>query len=432
MSTTDRNTPLVAVPVTGELLGDRTVVRLVAEPLVPVVGQTVTHLGLTAGEPTVVGVTTARAVGFPDWPILQHPELTGQALTLAEDLAWARKNVRKGVQKAEHRINGIIDREIGTHPELLPTLLEEFARILDDAGKDAAAKRWFSRARRIETDYSLPVDPDRHRTVFLEFAERGVVGAKDLTAEAKTAVARAGDDPDARTAAYDYLLDLNAERLRGGNPPYAALLTDLTRAGKAAGKTPSTVAAGFLGLVKDTPGLDKAEMPFRTAAAKKLTKRPDLLVALFRYFPGARRVPARDRRRRGQVLRHRPQFRTHGRPARSRPRRLPRLAGRRPRHDRFPGQRHTAELPAPQRVPPSRRDSAHRPGRCRPPGDRRPGTRGRGLGDRRARDDLAAQLLLGSALAAQPTAQRACSCRWPRPGRRRRGRQPRPGRGTRR
>ncbi|WP_297007641.1 hypothetical protein, partial [uncultured Corynebacterium sp.] len=283
MSTTGHSA-LVAVPVTGELLGPRTVVRLVAEPLVPVVGQTVTHLGLTAGDPTTVGVTTAGAVGFPDWPILQHPELTGAALTLAEDLAWARKNARRGVQKAEHRINGIIDREVGTHPELLPTLLEDFARILDDAGKDAAAKRWFSRARRIETDYSLPVDPDRHRTVFLEFAERGVVGAKDLTAEAKAAVARAGDDPDALTAAYDYLLDLNAERLRGGNPPYAALLTDLTRAGKSAGKTPSTVAAEFLGLVKDTPGLDKAEMPFRAAAAKKLKKHPDLLAALFGTF----------------------------------------------------------------------------------------------------------------------------------------------------
>jgi hypothetical protein len=283
MSTTGHSA-LVAVPVTGELLGDRTVVRLAAEPLIPVVGQTVAHLGLTAGAPTTVGTTTARAVGFPEWPILQDPELTGHALSLADDLDWVRKNVRKGVQKAEFRISAIIDREVGTHPELLPTLLEEFSRILDDAGRDAAAKRWFSQARSLETDYSLPVDPDRHRTVFLEFAERGVVGAKDLTAESKAAVARAGEDPDALTAAYTYVLDLNAERLRGGNPPYSALLADLIRAGKAAGKKPDAVAAEFIGLVKDTPGLDKAEMPFRAAAAKKLKKHPDLLAALFGTF----------------------------------------------------------------------------------------------------------------------------------------------------
>ncbi|MCK7643417.1 hypothetical protein JIM95_009790 [Corynebacterium sp. CCM 8835] len=107
-------------------------------------------------------------------------------------------------------------RTHGVGPHLVPPLFEEIARILHDVGNDAAALRFFGRAREIERAHDIPVYPDRHRAVFTEFSSLGIVGARAMTAEAGAAVRRFTDPRDA----FDHLLDLNTARIAAaGQPP---------------------------------------------------------------------------------------------------------------------------------------------------------------------------------------------------------------------
>lgn len=217
----------------------RTVVKLIPEALLEAESLARATVGLEAQGSTPVGRTVQRAVGFPAWPIITDPANARHALNLVGDLEWARRHAANQANKVKKRFDALVGDLTRSAPQFVPTLLEELARIYADAGNDAFARQYFGRAREGERAHDIDVDPVRHETVFLEFADKGIVGAKDLTREAGDAMARF-DDPG---EAFEYVLRLNCSRMRSGKEPYANCARDLPKVGKAAGAAPAEVDA---------------------------------------------------------------------------------------------------------------------------------------------------------------------------------------------
>lgn len=209
----------------------RPIVRLVAEELVTAEELTLGALGVSSECSREVGAVVQRAVGFPAWPIMHDPDNARHALNLVGDLEWARKSARNRPKQVKERFDALTTELTASAPHFVPTLLEELSRIFYEADSDKLARQYFSKAREIERSYDIPVDPDRHQAVFLEFAIAGVVSARDMTIETTAALQRFADPKDA----YEYLFTVNLERVRAGVEPYAYLVRDLRKAGKAAG-----------------------------------------------------------------------------------------------------------------------------------------------------------------------------------------------------
>ncbi len=271
--------PMVAL--SGEYHGT-TVVRLVPETLTQAETLTLEHLGMTVSEQhSQVGKSRPQAIGFPAWPIINDPANAQHALNLVADVEWARKMARSQTRKVWDRFDTLTVTLNNSAPHFVPTLLEELARAFDDAGATKFATRAFSKAREVERSYNLTIDNDRHRQMFLEFARRGVISAKELTAEAASCIRRF-DDP---SKAYAYFLQLNIDRIRAGAAPYAGLPRDLLKIGKLAGKTPCDVGEDLLEEIGTLLGMRHAPTTFLTALSKQLksifAQRPELLVNLF-------------------------------------------------------------------------------------------------------------------------------------------------------
>ncbi|MFZ2238893.1 MAG: hypothetical protein WAV90_05045, partial [Gordonia amarae] len=77
----EHTTPLVARGYTHPGLGDRVVVRLVGEAIVPAEDATLEVLGLQPESSTPVGHVRRRTIGFPAWPIITDPANARHAIT---------------------------------------------------------------------------------------------------------------------------------------------------------------------------------------------------------------------------------------------------------------------------------------------------------------------------------------------------------------
>lgn len=209
----------------------RTIVRLVPETLVEAENLMLTELGVLPRDRTPVGITTSRAIGFPAWVIMTDPDNAARALSLVEELEWARRRAGKKKKQVKDRFDELAIELAESVPHFLPSFLEEGARIFAREEVDSYAKQLFGKAREAEKTHGLEIDAERHRAAFEEFGAMGVVGNKELTAEAKSAMDRYADPADA----FDHVVGINAERCRGGAEPYLNLLKDLRRAGKMAG-----------------------------------------------------------------------------------------------------------------------------------------------------------------------------------------------------
>lgn len=258
------DSPVVALTASSEsLLGERVVVRVISEKLELAERRTHEWLGLTSGDAHTVGAAMVRAVGFPEWPLLQDPENAHHALNLVSDLEWARKQARGGTGKVARRFDELAQTLSQSTPHFIPTLFEELARIFDSVGSQKYAIRYFGKAREAERNYGLDIDAQRHREVFLEFGRRGLVSAKELSLEAARC-ARQFDNPE---DAYRYFLALNVDRVKAGTAPYVLLARDLFKLGRAAGTQSRDVALQFISATVDTPGMRKAPVKFLAALA---------------------------------------------------------------------------------------------------------------------------------------------------------------------
>ena len=278
------STTLHAVTFTNTDAGSGVVVvRLVPEALIPAEEATLQVLGLAPTRSREVGHTTTRSVGFPAWVISTHSADTRQALRLVSDLEWARNTMPK-VAKIEKKFATILTDLGDSAPHFVPTLMEELARIFAAAGgKQAAAKRAFAKAREFERTYDLPVDSWRHRAAATEFAALGIIGAADMTREARAASSRCANPQEA----YKYFLSLCINQICAGGQVYAGMLCDIIRLGKAAGHSAADSGVHLVEGIAGSPALKTVPWQFYKELAEHIrsaaTRKPELYARLFAH-----------------------------------------------------------------------------------------------------------------------------------------------------
>ena len=266
-------------------INDRPLVRLIPEKLNQAETLTLGSLGVSAGASRPVGAAASRAVGFPAWPIINDPDNAHHALNLVGDLEWARRNAQNNAKRVKERFDALVVTLTSSAPHFVPTLLEELARIFYGVGNVQYARQYFGKAREVERAHALPVDNDRHQSVFVEFAVAGVVGARELTAEASAALERSDNPADA----FDYMLNINTERIRAGVAPYAFLPRDLRKIGKAAGLSADDVDDKLFDSILGLKGFDNAPAGFFNSVVTSLSRyartRPDAREILLSSCP---------------------------------------------------------------------------------------------------------------------------------------------------
>lgn len=267
-------------------INDRPLVRLIPEKLNHAETLTLKSLGVSPGASKPVGAAASRAVGFPAWPIINDPDNAHHALNLVGDLEWARRNAQNNAKRVKERFDALVVTLTSSAPHFVPTLLEELARIFYSVGNVKYAKQYFGKARKVERVHALPIDNDRHRSVFVEFAVAGVVGAQELTAEASAALERS-DDPE---EAFDYVLSVNAERMSAGVAPYAFLVRDMRKLGKAAGLSADEADDKLFDSILGLKSFHTAPAGFFTSIVASLGRyastRPDARTILLSGCPG--------------------------------------------------------------------------------------------------------------------------------------------------
>lgn len=165
--------PLAAVTYAHALLPGYSVVRLTPEPLLEAEKAALAVTGLELKEQTHVGHVRRRAVGFPEWPILNDPDNAQHALDLVADLKRLSKRARSKPGAVKTEINTLADKLDASAPHFLPTFLEEAGRIFLEAGNTSYASQMFTKAREVERRHALLIDEERHRDVMMEFAFAG-------------------------------------------------------------------------------------------------------------------------------------------------------------------------------------------------------------------------------------------------------------------
>ena len=250
--------PAQARAYTHPALPGRTVVRLTPDDLAQVEDTALASLGFArTGDPAPIGHTRTRTTGFPEWPILTDPANARHALNLVGDLRRIEKTAGSRPGNAKRSIDELAQMLGGSAPHFLPTFLEEAARIFLRNDNRAYATQYFGKAREAERAHSLPIDEERHRQVFLEFALAGAVSGKELSAEAKTLLERYGAD-----RALDSFLTLNVERVKGGMPPYGGLAADVRRLAQEAGADLLDTQVRLLRQILPSPSVEQSSASF--------------------------------------------------------------------------------------------------------------------------------------------------------------------------
>ena len=253
----ERSFPLAAATYTHPVLAGRPVVRLTPEPLVEAEKATLEVVGLELEEQTHVGHLRRRAVGFPEWPILNDPDNAQVALDLVADLKRLSTRARSKPAAVKTEVNKLADDLDAAAPHFLPTFLEEAGRIFLEAGSTSYASQMFTKAREVERRHALLIDEERHRDVMMEFAFAGAVSAKEFTAESTHLAERL--EP---AEAYERFRALCLERVRGGLTPYSGMKKDLAKLAKAAGLKPADEEAALAALLLRAPSILRANQKF--------------------------------------------------------------------------------------------------------------------------------------------------------------------------
>ncbi|WP_447007790.1 hypothetical protein ACRAKI_15540 [Saccharothrix isguenensis] len=239
-------------------LGGRVVVRLAPAVLGRAEDLACEYLGFD--EPArVEGVGTGRrsALGFPAWALVHDPANAHHALNLVKDIERLARRAKSKAGSAKDGFTALGAMLGRSAPHFLPTFYEQAGRIFLQHGNTSYAASMFGKAREAEEVHDLPVDPERTREVFLEFAFAGALTAKALSAHAK-GLARKHD----ADAAYELFLTLCVERTRGGLPPYTGMPEDLRRLAKGARRDLRAEDARLLRGVLDSSAISRAGTAF--------------------------------------------------------------------------------------------------------------------------------------------------------------------------
>jgi hypothetical protein len=247
-------------------LGDRPVVRLVAEPLARAEDLTLALAGFeleAVSRPIALG--RRRALGFPGWVLLHHPEDAEYALAVVDAMASLARLARAKPGAAKDGYEAIASRLARAVPHVLPTYFEEAGRAFIDAGSATQAGVMFGKAREAERVYALAVDEERRLAVFVEFALAGALTARSLADYAQQ-LSESGDP----AAAYATFRRLCVERTRAGVAPWSEMATQLRRLGSAAGVDLDADEQDLLAELLDAPALARAPVGFWRAYRRPL------------------------------------------------------------------------------------------------------------------------------------------------------------------
>ena len=195
-------------------LGDRRVVRLVAEPIgeaEDLALQTLDFRLVDGTSPVALG--RPRGLGFPATAILADPANASFALGVVKEMERFARMAKGKPGNAKDGFDAIATRLAASVPHFLPSFHEQAGRAFLDAGALAQAAASFGRAREAERAYGLKVDEAQRRQAFLEFALAGALTAKSLSEYARDLVR---DAPPGE--AHAALKELCVQRTLGGLP----------------------------------------------------------------------------------------------------------------------------------------------------------------------------------------------------------------------
>ncbi|WP_418956922.1 hypothetical protein [Streptomyces tritici] len=247
-------------------LEDRPVVRLVPETIAAAEDLALEYLGFAPGgsaEP--VGRVRRQSLGFPAWALVHDPANGHHALAVVKEMERLTRQVatKPGLAKEGFEEIGVrLDRSV---PQFLPTYYEQVARLFLAADAKQQAAVFFGKARAAEQRHALPVDEERVREVFLEFAGAGALTAKALREHAKSLASRLG-----AAEAYENFRALSLERCAAGLAPYAGMLEDLRRLAKAAKRDVRAEECALLAEILPTGAMNRAAPGFWKSALPAL------------------------------------------------------------------------------------------------------------------------------------------------------------------
>lgn len=245
-------------------LGNRPVVRLVADNLAAGDDLTMEFLGFAA--PEVNGPIAKRqrqALGFPGWAIINDPKHARYALELVKEF---KKAVRKSKAKPGHGYDEFVEisKRLGKSvAHFLPSFWEQVGREFIALDNATYASRAFGKAREAEKVHALKVDETLRQDAFLEFALAGAVSIKALTEYGKDLAST--HDP---VAAWTFFRELSVRRTLGGMPPWTSMVKDLTPLIKAAKLDLEDEIQQIIVEIIDSPAISRASIGFWDGAAK--------------------------------------------------------------------------------------------------------------------------------------------------------------------
>ncbi|SFL54868.1 hypothetical protein [Streptomyces pini] len=287
VGTTDREDAdaLTVRAYTHPALDERRIVRLVPGTLGEAEDLALDFLGLVREPETPeVGQVRRETLGFPAWALVNDPANGHHALALVKDVERLARQAKSRPGAAKEGFEELGERLGRAVPHFLPTFYEQAARVFLRHENTTYAATFFGKAREAERVHALPVDEDRQRAVFLEFAFAGALTVKALKEHVKALAARL-----APAGAWAQFRQLTVERCAAGMPPYASLPQDARRLIRAAGLDQVAEECALVGDLLASPAAVRAPASFWNAYRATLTvlagQRPAVRARLLEIMP---------------------------------------------------------------------------------------------------------------------------------------------------
>ena len=246
--------PLEARAYAHPALPGRTVVRLTPGAIGDATDVEMSVLGF--GAPTTkteVGTTALRALGFPEWCVVNDRKHARFALEVMQEFRKSARKIKSKPGFARDELVAIAKRLERSVPHFLPSFWEEAGRAFAREESRSFAAQCFEKARTAEASFKLKVDENERSRAYLEFALAGALSTKSLSGYAADLVKAFGPKDG-----YARFFDLAVQRTRGGVPPWVGMTKELRALGKGAGVSPADATRELLLAIIEAPSLARA------------------------------------------------------------------------------------------------------------------------------------------------------------------------------
>ncbi|BBM85371.1 DUF4132 domain-containing protein [Candidatus Uabimicrobium amorphum] len=203
-----------------------------------------------------LGKQINRAMGFPEWALVNDSKNAKYALTILKDFKKCEKLIKSKPGHAKTAFDDLAKELAKTAPHFLPSFHEEAGRRFIDNSNQKYAAQFFAKARSAEKVYALKIDENARRETFLEFALCGAVTTASLKDYAKEL-----QKLYSAKEAYNHFQELCSKRICGGVPPFVGmgkLLASFTKQIKNA----QALEKEFLHSIIEAPILNNAPLDF--------------------------------------------------------------------------------------------------------------------------------------------------------------------------